>query len=214
MDTVTHELAIHWPGGTAMTNLTGAFRRSWAIAGASSSEPAAIKGDAAPAPAAVRAGRDRRNRAARGWAFGLLVALLVQFGLGMYVNLFADIPLHHPGHGANNFFTGSYHSVAWAETSPHAPLILAFHAGLGLVLVVGSLWLAALAIRGRRAGFVWAAVLGALFILGAGFNGSSFLNYNKDANSFVMALLFAAAVLCYVVLLALPGRTEQQAPAA
>jgi heme A synthase len=197
-----------------MTNLTGAFRRSWAIAGASSSESAAIKGDAAPAPAAVRARRDGRNRAARGWAFGLLVALLVQFGLGMYVNLFADIPLHHPGHGASNFFTGSYHSVAWAETSPHAPLILAFHAGLGLVLVVGSLWLAVLAIRGRRAGFVWAAVLGALFILGAGFNGSSFLNYNEDANSFVMALLFAAAVLCYVVLLALPGRTEQQAPAA
>jgi heme A synthase len=78
-------------------------------------------------PAAVRATRDGRNRAARGWAFGLLIALLVQFGLGMYVNLFAHIPLNHPGHGA---------------------------------------------------------------------------------------LLFAAAVLCYIVLLALPGRTERQAPAA
>jgi len=79
--------------------------------------------------------------------------------------------------------------------------------------VLGSLWLAVLAIRGRRAGFVWAAVLGALFILGAGFNGASFLNYNKDANSYVMALLFAA-VLCYIIILALPGRTERQAPAA
>ena len=78
----------------------------------------------------------------------------------------------------------------------------------------GSLWLAVLAIRGRRAGFVWAAVLGALFILGAGFNGASFLNYNQDANSYVMALLFAAAVLCYIIILALPGRTEPQAPAA
>ena len=165
-------------------------------------------------PRAVRARRDRRNRAARGWAFGLLVALLVQFGLGMYVNLFATIPLNHPGHGANDFFAGSYRSVAWAETSPHAPLILAFHAGLGLLLVVGSLWLAVLAIRGRRAGIVWAAVLGALFILGAGFNGASFLNYNHDANSYVMALLFAAAVLCYSVILALPGDTEPQAQAA
>jgi len=200
--------------GTAMTNLTTAIRRSWAIAAASGSEPAAATDDAAPVPRAVRARRDRRNRAARGWAFGLLVALLVQFAIGMYVNLFATIPLNHPGHGANDFFTGSYHSVAWAETSAHAPLILAFHAGLGLLLVVGSLWLAVLAIRGRRAGIVWAAVLGALFILGAGFNGASFLNYNHDANSYVMALLFAAAVLCYSVILALPGDTEPQAQAA
>ena len=200
--------------GTAMTNLTTAIRRSWAFAAASGSEPAAATDDAAPVPRAVRARRDRRNRAARGWAFGLLVALLVQFGLGMYVNLFATIPLNHPGHGANDFFTGSYHSVAWAETSAHAPLILAFHAGLGLLLVVGSLWLAVLAIRGRRAGIVWAAVLGALFILGAGFNGASFLNYNHDANSYVMALLFAAAVLCYSVILALPGDTEPRAQAA
>ena len=200
--------------GTAMTNLTTAIRRSWAFAAASGSEPAAATDDAAPVPRAVRARRDRRNRAARGWAFGLLVALLVQFAIGMYVNLFATIPLNHPGHGANDFFTGSYHSVAWSETSPHAPLILAFHAGLGLLLVLGSLWLAVLAIRGRRAGYVWAAVLGALFILGAGFNGASFLNYNHDANSYVMALLFAAAVLCYSVILALPSNTERQAPAA
>lgn len=193
-----------------MTNLTGVIRRRWAITEASSREPAATKDDAAPVAGAERARRDRRNRAAQGWAFGLLIALLVQFGLGMYVNLFAHIPLNHPGHGAKNFFAGSYHSVTWAETSPRAPLILAFHAGLGLLLVLGSLWLAVLAIRGRRAGFGWAAVLGALFILGAGFNGASFLNYNKDANSFVMALLFAAAVLCYIIILALPRSTIRE----
>jgi len=197
-----------------MTDLTGAIRRRWAITQASSKGPAATSADAAPMPGAVRATRERRNRAARRWAFGLLIALLVQFGLGMYVNLFTNIPLNHPGHGASDFFAGSYHSVAWAETSPHAPLILAFHGGLGLLLVLGSLWLAVLAIRGHRAGFVWAAVLGAMFILSAGFNGASFLNYNHDANSYVMALLFALAVLCYIVLLALPHNTERQAPAA
>jgi hypothetical protein len=76
---------------------------------------------AAPVPHAEGARRDRGNRAARGWAFGLLIALLVQLGLGMYVNLFAHIPLNHPGHRAKDFFSGSHHSVAWAETSPHAP---------------------------------------------------------------------------------------------
>jgi heme A synthase len=198
-----------------MTNPTGAIRHTWASAEASKREPAATKDDAATVPPrAVRGRRDRRNRAARGWAFGLLIALLVQFGLGMYVNLFAHIPLNHPGHGAKNFFAGAYHSVAWAETSAHSPLILAFHAGLGLLLVLGSLWLAVLAIRGRRAGYVWPAVLGALFILGAGFNGASFLNYNEDANSYVMALLFAAAVLCYISILAQSGNTERAAHAA
>jgi len=197
-----------------MTNLTGTIRRGWAIATASSREPANTKGEAAPLPRAAHAARDGRNRAATGWAFWLLVALLVQFGIGMYVNLFVSIPLNHPGRLPKNFFAGSYHSVAWAETSKHAPLLLAFHAGLGLLLVLGSVWLAVLAIRGRRAGYAWAAVLGALFILGAGFNGASFLNYNHDANSYVMALLFAAAVLCYIIILALPRSTERQAPAA
>jgi hypothetical protein len=98
---------------------------------------------------AVRAKQDPSNLTARRWAFGLLVALLAQFGVGMYVNLFTRIPLNHPGHGAHNDLTGTFHSVAWAETSQRAPVILATHAGLGLLLVVGSPWLAALAVRGR-----------------------------------------------------------------
>ena len=159
---------------------------------------------------AVRTTGGVRNLTMRRWAFGLLVALLAQFGIGMWVNLFTNIPLSHPGHGAHEFFTGTYHSVAWAETSPHAPLILAIHAGLGLLLVVGSVWLAVLAIRSRRRAVIWAAVLGALFIIGAGFNGGSFLDYNKDVNSYLMALLFAAAVLCYTAILALPGGANRR----
>jgi len=165
----------------------------------------------AAGPGAVRAKQDRRNLTTRRWAFGLLLALLAQFGIGMYVNLFTRIPLHHPGHGAHNYLTGTFHSVAWAETSQHAPVILATHAGLGLLLVTGSLWLAVQAMRGRRTAVTWAAVLGALCILGAGLNGGSFLDYNKDVSSYLMALLFAAAVLCYSVILALPGDTEQRA---
>ena len=97
---------------------------------------------------------------------------------------------------------------------PTCPLILATHAGLGLLLVAGSPWLAVLAIRGRRPAITSAAVLGALCILGAGFDGGSFLDYNKDVSSYVMALLFAAAVLCYAVILALPGSAERRTAAA
>jgi heme A synthase len=165
------------------------------------------------APAAAPAKQDSKNFTTRRWAFALLVALLAQFGIGVYVNLFTHIPLHHPGHDPHNYLTGTYHSVAWAETSQHAPLILATHAGLGLLLVVFSLWLAVRAIRRRRPSVTWAAILGALCILAAAFNGGSFLDYNNNINSYIMALLFAAAVLCYAVILALPGSPERHTPA-
>ena len=55
--------------------------------------------------------------------------------------------------------------------------------------------------------------LAALCILGASFNGGSFLDYNKDVSSYLTALLFAAAVLCYAVILALPGGTERHTSA-
>ena len=164
-------------------------------------------------PAATHATTDRRNRTARRWAFGLLVALLVQFGIGMYVNLFTHIPLYHPGHGAGNYLTGTSHSMVWAETSQYAPFILATHAGLGLLLVACSLWPAAQAARARRSAVTWAGILGALCILGAGFSGGSLLDYNTDVSSYIMALLFAAAVLCYGVILALPGGSERRSPA-
>jgi hypothetical protein len=48
--------------------------------------------------------------------------------------------------GARNYLTGTFHSLAWAETSQHAPVILATHGGLGLLLVAGSVWLAARAV--------------------------------------------------------------------
>jgi hypothetical protein len=155
----------------------------------------------------------RRIRSTRRSAFGLLAALLVQFGLGMWVNLFSHIPLQHPGHGAGNFFRGVFDSVTWADTSKQAPVVLAVHAGLGLLLVLASVVLAIQGVRTRRPAAGTAAVLTALFVLGAGFNGGSFLNYNKDLNSYLMAMLFAGAVLCCGLILVLPAGTGRNAPA-
>jgi hypothetical protein len=42
------------------------------------------------------------------------------------------------------------------------------------------------------------SVLGLVFIIGAGFNGASFLNYGNAVNSFIMAALWALATTCYV----------------
>ena len=76
--------------------------------------------------------------------------------------------------------------------------------------MASSAWLAAQAIRNRRPAVTWAAVPGALCIIGAAVNGASFLDYN-NVNSYLMALLFAA-VLCYAVILALPPAQNDQTP--
>jgi hypothetical protein len=42
------------------------------------------------------------------------------------------------------------------------------------------------------------SVLGALAILGAGFNGASFVDYGQNFSSMIMAGLWALALACYI----------------
>jgi hypothetical protein len=135
----------------------------------------------------------------------IIVLLLVQFGIGMGVNLFVGITRRHPGAEAHEFFSGVFRSVQWAIL--HGPVALAIHASLGLILAVGSIVLIVRAVRSHRRGSVWATAVGAFFVLGAGFNGGSFLNYNEDVNSLLMALFLGAALLSYAVNLYLLTKT-------
>jgi hypothetical protein len=134
----------------------------------------------------------------------VLVLLLGQFAIGMAVNLYARIPSRHPGAHPANYLSGSVHSVGWAISS--GPAVLAAHAALGLFLVLVALHVLALAIGTRRRATTVAAVLGAGFIIGAGFNGASFLDFNHDTSSLIMSLLFALAMLSYIAILALEAQ--------
>jgi hypothetical protein len=147
---------------------------------------------------------DRRG-ATLGWMLlGAILLVLVQSGLGMDVNLYVTVPAHHPGAHSANYFAGSLHSVDWAIA--HGAAMLAVHATVGLALVVFVIGTAVHAWRsGRRAIGVW-AVLGGLFVIGAGFNGASFLDFAHDINSLIMALLALAAIGCYATALMLLGR--------
>jgi hypothetical protein len=135
---------------------------------------------------------------------GTLITLVAQFLLGMATNLFVDIPKDHPGANPPEYFTGVFQSVVWAIL--HGPsLLLTAHAVLGLLLVVFGFRLLVPAIRSRHRPSVITAIVGALAILAAGFNGGSFLNYHEDFSSMIMASFFAIAVTAYVVgLWALP----------
>lgn len=132
-------------------------------------------------------------------ALVMIVALLVQFTLGMAVNLFVTIPANHPGANPKEYFSGAAHSLGWAIGSGLAPL--AGHVILGFVLIVTGFSLIALATSSGQRGVVTASSLGAVFVLAAAFNGASFLNFNDNLSSMIMAVLFAAALACYVAVL-------------
>ena len=132
-------------------------------------------------------------------ALGALVLVLVQAGIGMDINLYVTIPAHHPGAHPSNYFTGSLHSVAWAIG--HGAVALALHAVLGLALILMTASVAVLSLKVRRRSIGFWAVLAALLVIGAGFNGASFLDFNNNVSSLIMAVLAFGAVVCYAVVL-------------
>jgi hypothetical protein len=122
--------------------------------------------------------------------------LLIQYLLGMVVNVFVVLPGQHPGAGAGDYFTGAASGLAWVIAQ--GPGWAAVHAAFGLALAAAALASIALARRqdGRLA--LALSVLGALAIVGAGFNGVSFLDYGHAFSSMIMAGLWALALACYL----------------
>jgi hypothetical protein len=137
------------------------------------------------------------SRSLRTASIAVLVLLLIQFVIGMAVNLFVQIPRNHPGARPPEYFSGAAQSVAWAVSA--GPFWLLVHAGLGLVLVAAGAVLLAMAIAARRRGPIIGAVIGLLAVVGAGFNGASFLNYDEDFSSMLMSAAFAVAVAAYAI---------------
>ena len=136
--------------------------------------------------------------------FAACLLLLVQYLLGIAVNLYVTLPGRHPGAGASNYFAGLASGLAWVI--PDGPAWAAAHAAFGLALVLAAF--AAIALTRRQASRVatGTSVLGALAIVGAGFNGVSFLNYGHAFSSMIMAGLWALALACYITGMFLAAR--------
>ncbi len=125
----------------------------------------------------------------------MLLLLLVQFLLGMALNLFVELPTDHPGAKPPEYFSGVVQSVTWAIL--HGPVLLVLHASLGIFLVLAAVGVILEAVRTGPRSYAAATIVGGVAILGAGFNGGSFLNYNEDFSSMIMAALFAIAIAAY-----------------
>jgi hypothetical protein len=141
--------------------------------------------------------RQRFNAVLRPGFLAALLMLVIQFLLGMYVNLFVTIPTNHPGARPPEYFSGVAQSVFWAITQSGL-LFLILHAAFGLVIVVGAAVLLAQGIQSRSRSLIMTTSVGAFGVLVAALNGGSFLNYNEDFSSMIMAAGFAVAMVSYV----------------
>jgi hypothetical protein len=138
-----------------------------------------------------------------------VLLVLVQSGLGMYVNLFVTVAEGHPGSSPSNYLSGSGRSLLWSVE--HGGATLAIHTVLGVLVGVMVIGIVAQALRtSRQAIWLW-STFGALMVVGAGFNGASFLDYDKDASSLIMALLAFGAVACFVIVMFLLSDTASVA---
>ena len=110
--------------------------------------------------------------------------LIVQFALGMGVNLYVTLPTAgHPGH--SSFFG-------------NGPL-LAIHATLGMFLILAAIFVLVRAIMARNVTLIVTWAVGLAAILVAAFFGSGFTSKLTDGYSLGMAMATAVALACYAV---------------
>lgn len=148
----------------------------------------------------------RRFRSRR-LAFFILLLLGLQFLLGIVANLYVEIPETHPGSGAANYFAGIFPGIGWAITQ--GTWSLQIHATLGLLLILLALLLIGLAYARRERVWMILSPSGAIGMIGAGFNGASFLNYGHDFSSLLMSVGFLLALISYLIGLYLTAPTSR-----
>ena len=121
----------------------------------------------------------RRGDALRGNCMGAAVLLIIQFGLGMVVNLYVTLPRHK-----------SFASTVFGSAA------LAAHAIVALVLAGASIGALVRAIRSRRA--IVFTSLGLAAVLAAAGTGASFTGNASNGASLAMALATAVAMFSYL----------------
>ena len=139
---------------------------------------------AAAPPSTQKQKKESRRAGLRQANLAILIVLAIQFALGIGVNLYVTLPAAgHPGH-ASWFGNGA---------------VLAFHAALGMFLILAAIFVLVRAIRARNATLIVTSVAGLVAILLAAFFGSGFTDKLTDGYSLGMALSAAAALVCYAV---------------
>lgn len=142
---------------------------------------------------------ERRIERLRGASMGAAVMLVIQFGLGIGVNLYVTLPA--AGSGGRSF------GQAFSNGA-----LLVLHTVFGLLLIVTAVSLLVRAIIARHRPVIVTSAVGLLAIIAAAGFGASFVNNSKNGVSLGMALATGVAMLSYLVSLMVLGRPSQPGP--
>jgi hypothetical protein len=135
---------------------------------------------------------DDRVRGLRANCFAAVVILLVEYGLGIWVNLYGHLPASD--HGANV-------ASGFARAVASGPVGLSVHAVLGVVLVVSAATAVVRAVLVGRPVLIGSAVAGLVAVVVAGFSGASFVGDGGNAASMSMAITAGVAIFAYTLVL-------------
>ena len=115
----------------------------------------------------------------------MLAGLLIQYGLGMIVNLYVSVPARDHGGGV---------LTAVGRALANGPAALTVHAALGLLLILGAVNLVIRAALLRLRLVAWLSAAALLAIVGAAVSGAAFVGSGADGDSLAMALLTGVAL--------------------
>lgn len=142
---------------------------------------------------------DRGGSGLRANSLSAAVMLLLEYGLGIWVNLYAQIPASDQGKGT---------MAAFGAAVAHGPVVLAVHAVLGTLLIVAAATLIIRALLARKAATTLIGAVALLAVIAAWFSGARFVGAQANGASFSMATATGVALLCYVIILFLPSHGE------
>jgi hypothetical protein len=121
-----------------------------------------------------------------------LVMLLIEYGLGAWANLYAQLP--SSDHGKATF-------AAFGGAVAHGPAGLALHALLGTLLIVTAVSVVVRAALIRQTAPVALGAVALLAVLAAWFSGTKFVSDQANSASLGMAVAAGVAILGYAIIL-------------
>jgi hypothetical protein len=128
-------------------------------------------------------------------AFAAAVILIIEFGLGIWTNLYVNLP--GSDHGRSTF-------AAFGHAVADGPVGLSLHAIVGTLLVITGISAVVRAAFTRRPLSISLAAVALVAILAAWSSGARFVGHMSNGTSLTMALATGVALLCYAVILFVP----------
>lgn len=147
--------------------------------------------------------RTRARNGLRINAFAAIVLLLLEFGLGVGVAIYARIPV--ADHGKALF-------AAFGSAVAGGPVVLSLHAVLGTILLVTGVSALVRAVITRGALPMAIAATALLAVVVAWLSGSEFVGTMANGPTLAMAVATGVAILGYaLILFVIPGGPSQAA---